>query len=126
MYEWAGQYRKINIQKREKILAGKSVWYSDNEDIEKDLETAWKNINAVDWAKLSKEEFAKNVARLFPAIWQVHPFREGNTRTVVMLITFLLSITAITLTRSLYLLMQAMCVTLSSMQVLVNILNMKI
>lgn len=88
VYEWAGQYRKINIQKREKILAGKSVWYSNNEDIEKDLETAWKNINAVDWAKLSKDEFAKNVARLFPAIWQVHPFREGNTRTVVMLITF--------------------------------------
>lgn len=88
VYEWAGQYRKINIQKREKILAGKSVWYSNNEDIEKDLETAWKNINAVEWAKLSKEEFAKNVTRLFPAIWQVHPFREGNTRTVVMLITF--------------------------------------
>ena len=88
VYEWAGQYRKINIQKREKILAGKSVWYSNNENIEKDLETAWKNINTVDWAKLSKDEFAKNVARLFPAIWQVHPFREGNTRTVVMLITF--------------------------------------
>ncbi len=76
------------VQKREKILAGKSVWYSNNEDIEKDLETAWKNINAIDWAKLPKDEFAKNVARLFPAIWQVHPFREGNTRTVVMLITF--------------------------------------
>lgn len=55
VYEWAGQYRKINIQKREKILAGKSVWYSNNEDIEKDLEIAWKNINAVDWAKLSKD-----------------------------------------------------------------------
>ena len=25
---------------------------------------------------------------LFPALWQVHPFREGNTRTVVMLLTF--------------------------------------
>ena len=82
------QYRKINIQKREKILAGKSVWYSNNEDIEKDLEIAWKNINAINWTKLSKDEFVKKVARLFPAIWQVHPFREGNTRTVVMLITF--------------------------------------
>lgn len=42
----------------------------------------------VDWAKLSKDDFAKKIAYLFPAIWQVHPFREGNTRTIVMLITF--------------------------------------
>ena len=35
VYEWAGQYRKINIQKREEILVGKSVWYSDCIDIER-------------------------------------------------------------------------------------------
>lgn len=88
VYEWAGQYRIINIQKREKILAGRSVWYSNCTDIERDLEKAWKKINQVDWASLSKDAFAKNIANLFPAIWQVHPFREGNTRTIVMLITF--------------------------------------
>lgn len=88
VYEWAGQYRKINIKKREDILAGQSVWYSDCTNIEQDLEKAWKEINNVDWTKLSKEDFAKKIAHLFPAIWQVHPFREGNTRTVVMLITF--------------------------------------
>ncbi len=88
VYEWAGQYRKINIKKRENILAGQSVWYSDCTTIEQDLEKAWKEINKLDWTKLSKEDFAQKVARLFPAIWQVHPFREGNTRTVVMLITF--------------------------------------
>ena len=88
VYEWAGQYRKINIKKREDILAGQSVWYSDCTNIEQDLEKAWKEINNVDWTKISKEDFAKKIAHLFPAIWQVHPFREGNTRTVVMLITF--------------------------------------
>lgn len=88
VYEWAGKYRTINIQKREKVLAGKSVWYSNSIDIEKDLTKAWKKINAVDWTKLSKENFAENIARLFPALWKVHPFREGNTRTIVMLITF--------------------------------------
>ena len=88
VYEWAGQYRKINIKKREDILAGQSIWYSDCTNIEWDLEKAWNEIDKVDWSKLSKEDFAKNVSRLFPAIWQVHPFREGNTRTIVMLITF--------------------------------------
>ena len=24
----------------------------------------------------------------FPKIWQIHPFREGNTRTVVIMLTF--------------------------------------
>lgn len=88
VYEWAGQYRIINIKKREKILAGKSVWYSNCTDIERDLDKAWKKINKVDWSKLTKDDFAKNIAHLFPALWQVHPFREGNTRTIVMLITF--------------------------------------
>ena len=88
VYEWAGQYRIINIQKRESILAGTSVWYSNSTDIERDLEKAWEKINKVNWTSLSKKSFAKKIARLFPALWQVHPFREGNTRTIVMLITF--------------------------------------
>ena len=37
IYEWAGQYRIINIEKREKLLAGQSVWYSNDEDIPHDL-----------------------------------------------------------------------------------------
>lgn len=88
VYEWAGQYRKINIKKREELLAGQSVWYSDCMNIETDLDNAWKNINMVKWSKLNREDFAKQIARLFPALWQVHPFREGNTRTTVMMMTF--------------------------------------
>ncbi len=88
VYEWAGKYRVINIQKREDILAGKSVWYSNCDNIEKDLKAAFAEINKVDWKSLSQPEFAKKVARLFPPIWQAHPFREGNTRTVVMFMTF--------------------------------------
>ena len=88
VYEWAGQIRKINIQKREQILAGESVWYSDYTRIEKDLSKIWKKINKINWSKLSKEEFTKEIARQFSALWQVHPFREGNTRTVVMAMTF--------------------------------------
>lgn len=86
VYEQAGEYRIINVQKREAILAGKSVWYSNWEDIDRDLKAAWQKINAVDWSNLSHDDFAKSVACLFPSIWQTHPFREGNTRTVVMLI----------------------------------------
>lgn len=88
VYEWAGQYRKINIRKREKLLAGQSVWYSNVTEIGNDLDNAFNEINKVNWAILSREKFAKQIARLFPKLWQVHPFREGNTRTTVMMMTF--------------------------------------
>ena len=88
VYEWAGQYRKINIRKRENLLAGQSVWYSNVTEIGNDLDNAFDEINKVDWASLSRENFAKQIARLFPKLWQVHPFREGNTRTTVMMMTF--------------------------------------
>lgn len=38
VYEWAGQYRDINIKKREPLLAGKSVWYSNWDTVDSDLE----------------------------------------------------------------------------------------
>ena len=35
-----------------------------------------------------RKEFAHELTLSFPKIWQTHPFREGNTRTVVMMMTF--------------------------------------
>lgn len=88
VYDWAGQFRKINIRKSEPILVGKSVWYSNDEDIERDLERAWSEIHHVLWEELSPADFAEQIARTFPTLWQTHPFREGNTRTIVMMMTF--------------------------------------
>lgn len=88
LYDWAGKYRIINIEKREKLLAGRSVWYSNDEDVPGDLIRAFEAIREEAWEKMSREEFVQMLTRLFPTIWQVHPFREGNTRTVVMMMTF--------------------------------------
>lgn len=88
IYDWAGKYRIINIAKREKLLAGQSVWYSNDEDIPRDLEAAFAELHARRWSELFRTEFVRELARCFPRIWQVHPFREGNTRAVVMLMTF--------------------------------------
>ena len=88
IYDWAGEYRSINIQKREEILAGKSVWYSNWDTIDRDLKSAWAKINSVDWRSLGHHDFVVLVTHLFPAVWQVHPFREGNTRTIVVMMAF--------------------------------------
>lgn len=48
---------------------------------------AFQVIHDFDWNTCNREEFVKALAHLFPPVWQVHPFREGNTRSVVMLMT---------------------------------------
>ena len=88
LYDWAGQFRIINIEKRERLLAGRSVWYSNDEAISDDLASVFQDIHAQDWNALSRGAFVPAVSRCFAKIWQIHPFREGNTRTVVMMLTF--------------------------------------
>ncbi len=88
IYDWAGKFRIINIEKREKLLAGRSVWYSNDEAIADDLEKVFLDIQKKKWNALSKEAFVAAISRFFARLWQVHPFREGNTRAVVMMLTF--------------------------------------
>lgn len=88
VYEWAGKFRVINIQKREELLAGKSVWYTNCDNIEIELNNAWNEINGIKWKDYSKEEFVELIAKHFATLWQIHPFREGNTRTIAMLMAF--------------------------------------
>lgn len=88
LYDWAGQYRIINIEKRERLLAGRSVWYSNDENIPGDLDDAFQRIQSAAWTDFTREQFVHQITRLFPPVWQVHPFREGNTRSVVMMMTF--------------------------------------
>ena len=87
IYEWAGKYRIINIEKRERLLGGRSVWYSNDDQIEDDLQMAFAHIHEQSWATFSKSEFVHARVTCFPKVWQVHPIREGNTRTVVMMMT---------------------------------------
>lgn len=87
IYDWAGEYRIINIQKSEQLLGGRSVWYSNDDDIERDLQAAFSKLHSFDWAAFTREEFVEALVHCFAPIWRVHPFREGNTRTVVMMLT---------------------------------------
>ena len=63
VYDWAGEYRIINIEKREILLAGRRVWYSNDEDIPKDLKSAFAAIHKIEWRKLTREQFVVALAR---------------------------------------------------------------
>lgn len=83
VYEWAGKPRIINIEKSEAVLGDLSVEYSDCFDIERDSETVLSDMNATDWKTLDPECATKQFSDSMSKLWKVHPFREGNTRTVV-------------------------------------------
>lgn len=73
IYQWAGKYRIINIAKREKLLAGRSVWYSNDDAIADDLAAAFQDIQHQNWAAMPREEFVSTIVRCFTKIWQIHP-----------------------------------------------------
>ena len=63
IYEWAGQYRIINIEKREKLLAGRSVWYSNDDRIEEDLDEAFRRLGNTRWDGISREQFVHQLTQ---------------------------------------------------------------
>ena len=86
IYEFAGEFRKINFSKHEKILNNDSVAYGDFKTLIESLEydiSLEKNKNYND---MSIVEVIKNITDFTSSIWQVHPFREGNTRTTAVFI----------------------------------------
>ena len=87
IYEWAGGIRVIPIVKGERVLGGDTVRYSQPDDIEHDCVDVLKKLRGVDWATLGAHETAEVFAKLIAALWQVHPFREGNTRTTITFAT---------------------------------------
>ena len=86
VYEFAGEFRNIDFSKHEKILNNDSVAYGDcktlKESLEYDIflekEKNYKDMNIV--------EVINNITKFSSSIWQVHPFREGNTRTTALFI----------------------------------------
>jgi cell filamentation protein len=87
IYEWAGTIRTIPIEKGEKVIGGDTIRYSSPKDIKSHCKATIKKLNATDWATISVHETAEIFAQHIAAIWQTHPFREGNTRTIITFAT---------------------------------------
>ena len=81
IYEWAGTLRKENLYKSERVLSGGSAEYADYHEIEKCLEKLLQEYGQVDWMNTTKK--GEIVSECLLALWSIHPFREGNTRTCI-------------------------------------------
>lgn len=86
VYEFAGEFRKVDFSKHERILNNDSVAYGDHKLLEQSLDydiTLEKNKN---YNEMNIVDVINNITDFSSRIWQIHPFREGNTRTTVLFI----------------------------------------
>ena len=81
-FKWVGEYRTENITKKEAVLNGASMTYSDYKAIAEylryDFDTEQDAQYNTPFGVADVHKFAKFIS----TIWQAHPFREGNTRTI--------------------------------------------
>ena len=86
VYEFAGEFRKVDFSKHERILNNDSVAYGDYKLLEQSLDydiTLEKNKN---YNEMNIVDVINNITDFSSRIWQIHPFREGNTRTTAIFI----------------------------------------
>ena len=74
VYEWAGEYRTVNIAKHSSSFA------DFRGGIDSYLADAHRVATLTAWGQLDHDEFADTAARVFAYVNQAHPFREGNGR----------------------------------------------
>ena len=86
VYEFAGEFRKVDFSKHEKILNNDSVAYGDCNTLTESLEYDISRELEKNYKEMSIVEVINNITNLSTSIWQVHPFREGNTRTTAVFI----------------------------------------
>ncbi len=86
VYEFAGEFRKIDFSKHEKILNNDSVAYGDCKTLTESLEYDISLEKGKKYKEMNIVEVINNITKFSSNIWQVHPFREGNTRTTALFI----------------------------------------
>ena len=83
IYDWAGEYRVVPLYKEEYVLPRYSIPYTDCNEIESDLKRKIKDLNTIAWQSMQSQEIAPLFARKMALLWKTHPFRDGNTRSML-------------------------------------------
>lgn len=80
----------MNMYKSEPVLNGLSVTYSDYKSIDSDLKKLDIRFKNIKWNELHSKEKIESVVDIFSKLWRIHCFREGNTRTIsIMMYLFM-------------------------------------
>ena len=79
-----GKIRDYNITKNEWVLNGKTVLYASADTINATLDYDFLQEKKFNYKGLSKPEMVEHIANFISGLWQIHPFGEGNTRTIAV------------------------------------------
>ena len=82
VFGFAGEIRTVELTKREWVLNGDTVQYTPSCMVKDTLEYDFERERRFRYVGLSENAFVEHFASFISGIWQIHPFREGNTRTV--------------------------------------------
>lgn len=84
IFKHAGEIRQYDISKKEWVLEGDSVNYLNWEDLRRALDWDIEQEKNFQYKGLSDDEKIEHIAKFISGIWQIHAFREGNTRTTAI------------------------------------------
>ncbi len=84
LYKFAGKLRDYDITKKEWVLDGDTVLYSNHALIRQTLDYDFGQEKNVDYPSLNASLALKHICKFVSDIWQIHPFGEGNTRTTAV------------------------------------------
>jgi len=84
VFKHAGEIRQYDISKKEWVLEGDSVNYLNWEDLRRALDWYIEQEKNFQYKGLSDDEKIEHIAKFVSGIWQIHAFREGNTRTTAI------------------------------------------
>lgn len=93
VFEHAGKFRDYDFSKKEWVLNGGSVIYGPALDLIRTLQYDFDVEKGFKYRGLHTDEIINHFATFISGVWQIHPFREGNTRaTAVFAIKYLRSL----------------------------------
>ena len=84
LFKFAGRYRDYDITKREWVLNGDTVLYASASMIPETLNYDFSQERQVNYAYLDTDKAIEQIAKFISGVWQIHPFGEGNTRTIAV------------------------------------------
>ena len=84
VFKHAGEIRQYDISKKEWVLEGDSVNYLNWEDLRRALDWDIEQEKNFSYKGLTDDEKIEHIAKFVSGIWQIHAFREGNTRTTAI------------------------------------------
>ena len=90
VYDHAGQLRQNDIVKSEWVLEKDTVFYLHWEELRMALDSNFQFERNQHYDELNKEDLLEWIAFFTAGIWHIHPFNEGNTRTIAVFSILLL------------------------------------